>query len=1274
MKDPPAWLTPERLDALAIEIESFPEHSIRRGMDYAAQGRVLKLEWGDDAVSARVIGRQPYRTNWLRTGRTWKATCTCPVAPDCKHAYALACTILAEALPLEEIEASGLDELLPERLLRTTRRTPARRGWAPAPPPRAPRVARDAAAWRKGALERLRTATSQSARLFALSELVGHDPQLALAVRLHPFPDIVDIGDPDIRCLLVAREAARRARGPLPPELASYLERPDLDERLRELARQALSAKLAAWAAPRSASRSLRFVFGIAREGPDGLVVTLEVRLTSPRLRDERRRVQQLRQLANEARYDPELVDSEQLVLLQRLLEPAVAADVFGMDGVFRLSTDGALRLLLDAAGTPHALWGAGVPAELATRAGLQPGAPVRLGSGTVEIGPVLDGGAEAGGDGARIVLGCRLPDGRLLGADERVVLRDPRRGRAGPTLVLAQGACWTTRGDPPPPLPEIFEASGGLPLADPRARALLGPLARRSAAFRATLAAHSRVLPAHPAACLELRDDDWLHVSACAPSAPDWRPGALVPPEASLFEWWPDVGWVAAAARPADVPAPAAGAEALQPIGSAVAPVEASTLPAGSAGPAAAAAAAPAQPATLIDVPDPARVEPLAAWLESLCLSAEPASRAPAGDRDEPRASGGWLRLTARNVEDFVAAWTRRPPGVAWYGNAAVRRLLDPTVRLVPRLRVEPSGVDWFKVSVEWDREGQALGEDDLARLRGGGPRFVRLDSGWASREHAQAQDGAADLLAELGLEAGAAYQTLSVWQLAQARPGALDALEATAGKEALAGLRLLRERIAAFRGVQRVPVPRAIRGELRPYQREGLDFLACTATLGLGAVLADDMGLGKTLQALAWLAWLAESEPGGGPSLVVCPASVVHNWQREAARFAPGLRVLALTSGVARRDLRRRIPEHDLVVTNYALLRRDSEDLGAVAWRAAILDEAQNVKNPDAQVSRAARTLQARHRLALTGTPLENRALDLWSLMAFVNPGYLGARAAFERTHDRADAPPHARRLLAARLRPVMLRRLKVQVAPELPARIEEQRDCEMTEGQRKLYLAELARGRELLGRLDGEGGLQRNRISILAVLTRLRQVCCHPALAGGRAALGSGKFEALFELLEPLLAEGHKVLVFSQFVECLKLLQAELRARDVAFHVLTGASRKRAEIVAAFEHDARPAVFLISLKAGGTGLNLTAASYVVLFDPWWNPAVEAQAIDRTHRIGQDRTVIAYRLVARGTIEERIRELQERKAALVRDVVGEEGFGKALSREDLDYLLAEP
>jgi superfamily II DNA or RNA helicase len=635
----------------------------------------------------------------------------------------------------------------------------------------------------------------------------------------------------------------------------------------------------------------------------------------------------------------------------------------------------------------------------------------------------------------------------------------------------------------------------------------------------------------------------------------------------------------------------------------------------------------------------------------------------------------GWWLPLVPRRMAAFAAAWAERPAGVSWYCTPAARRLLGAVHQVRPKLHVASSGVDWFSVSAEWEADGLVLTDDDMAALsRASGP-YVKISSGWVRREAGERVDDAAGTLAELGIEPGGGEQRLSVWQLAQASADSLVSFEALgADPAAVEAIRLLRRRVAEFDGLPRIPVPPDLKGELRPYQREGVDFLAHASSLGLGAVLADDMGLGKTVQALAWLLWLRAHTPGLGPALVVCPASVVHNWAREAEKFAPGLRVALLTSGAARHALFSEAASHDLLVTNYALLRRDIESWRKVPLGVAILDEAQNIKNPDAAVARAALALEARHRLALTGTPLENRALDLWSIMAFASPGLLGTSAAFARRFDRADAPAHTRRLLAARLRPVLLRRMKKQVAQDLPERIEERRDCEMHPAQRRLYLAELKRSRDMVERIaSGPGGLRTHRIEILAALTRLRQICCHPALTGAGPTAGSGKFDALWEILEPLLEEGHKVLVFSQFVRCLDLLEAEMAARGIAYHVLTGQTRKREEVVEGFQGDERPCVFLVSLKAGGTGLNLTAASYVVLFDPWWNPAVEAQAIDRTHRIGQTRTVIAYRLLTRGTLEEKIWELQQRKAALARDILGEDGFARALTRSDLEYLLAE-
>jgi SNF2 family DNA or RNA helicase len=296
------------------------------------------------------------------------------------------------------------------------------------------------------------------------------------------------------------------------------------------------------------------------------------------------------------------------------------------------------------------------------------------------------------------------------------------------------------------------------------------------------------------------------------------------------------------------------------------------------------------------------------------------------------------------------------------------------------------------------------------------------------------------------------------------------------------------------------------------------------------------------------------------------------------------------------------------------------------------------------------------------------------------FIQPGYLGNQQHFHETYEPSTGTQGeeavteariARRRLAAKLRPLMIRRLKQQVAKDLPDRIEERRDCELGEAQRKLYLAELRRSREQISQIVAEKGLNRSKMHVLAALTRLRQICCHPTLVGNDSQ--SGKTDTLFELLEPLLAQGHKVLLFSQFVQMLRLLETECKQREIPTHILTGETKERQMVVQTFQNDPRAAVFLLSLRAAGTGLNLTTASYVVLYDPWWNPAVEAQAIDRSHRIGQTRTVNAYRLIAPGTVEEKIWDLQQRKAQTIADVLGEEGFARSLSQTDLEYLFSE-
>jgi SNF2 family DNA or RNA helicase len=444
-----------------------------------------------------------------------------------------------------------------------------------------------------------------------------------------------------------------------------------------------------------------------------------------------------------------------------------------------------------------------------------------------------------------------------------------------------------------------------------------------------------------------------------------------------------------------------------------------------------------------------------------------------------------------------------------------------------------------------------------------------------------------------------------------------------------------------------------------LRSYQRRGVAWLSVLRDAGLGAVLADDMGLGKTLQALCALA---------GRTLVVTPTSVLHNWAQEIARFRPALRA-SLYHG-PRRALD---PEADVTLTTYALLRLDADALAAVDWGAVVLDEAQNVKNPDSQAARAAFRLRAGFRVAMTGTPVENRLEELWSQLHFTNPGLLGGLADFTARTARPIAAGGAAGEAAAarlreRIRPFVLRRRKREVAPELPPRTDLVLRCELDPGERTLYEAVRAATRdEVLAKLRAGGSV----LSALEALLRLRQAACHPALVPGQRAEGSSKVALLLEELESVVADGHKALVFSQWTSFLDLVEPPLRAADIAFERLDGSTVDRAGVVARFQDDAGPPVLLVSLRAGGTGLNLTAADHVFLLDPWWNPAVEDQAADRAHRIGQERPVLVYRMVAADTVEERILALQERKRALTDVALGEAARAAALTRDDLLSLL---
>jgi superfamily II DNA or RNA helicase len=464
------------------------------------------------------------------------------------------------------------------------------------------------------------------------------------------------------------------------------------------------------------------------------------------------------------------------------------------------------------------------------------------------------------------------------------------------------------------------------------------------------------------------------------------------------------------------------------------------------------------------------------------------------------------------------------------------------------------------------------------------------------------------------------------------------------------------MRRIVGEFVAVPESPLPNDLQIELRSYQRAGVDWLAFLRDAGLGAMLADDMGLGKTLQALCALRPRA---------LVVVPTSVLLTWVDELERSRPGL-----SYSVYHGPKRQLDPDADLILTTYAILRLDADRLAEEHWRTVVLDEAQNIKNPDSQVARAAYGLQADCRMTLTGTPVENRLEELWSQFHFTNRGLLGGRTDFQERYavpiGRGDAGAADR--LRARIRPFIMRRLKSEVARELPPRTDMVLRCELSPGEREVYdTIRAATMRDVVQRLQSGGSV----LKALEALLRMRQAACHSALIPGQSAEGSSKLEVLLEALDNVVAEGRKALVFSQWTSLLDLAEPHLKRGDVGYVRLDGSTRDRAGVVRAFQEDGGPPVLLVSLKAGGTGLNLTAADHIFLLDPWWNPAVEDQAADRAHRIGQDQPVMVYRIVAADTVEEKILALQQRKRGLAEAALGGAEGAAPLSRDDLLELL---
>ncbi len=615
-------------------------------------------------------------------------------------------------------------------------------------------------------------------------------------------------------------------------------------------------------------------------------------------------------------------------------------------------------------------------------------------------------------------------------------------------------------------------------------------------------------------------------------------------------------------------------------------------------------------------------------------------------------------VEVNARDLGHAV----RKLVGLGWQIRADGKQVRQPQEM---KFQVR-SGLDWFELHGDVDFDGQRVSFPELLAALARGDGTILLD------------DGSLGILPEEWINrwgglAGLGQADGEHLRFSMVQAGLLDALLSTQPSvDYDAQFTDTCQRLRDFEGIQQVKEPPSFRGELRPYQREGVGWLKFLEDFRFGGCLADDMGLGKTIQMLAFLEARRKRAEKKRPTLVVVPKSLLFNWQQEAEKFTPDMKVLEYT-GLERAKLRTDFEKYHLILTTYGTLRRDVLILKDVEFDYVVLDEAQAIKNAGSQVAKATRVLQAQHRIALSGTPIENHLGDLCSIFDFLNPGMLGRSSVF-RLHAADPTDTETRRVLASGLKPLILRRTKQSVASELPEKLEQTIYCEMGEEQQRLYNELRDHYRDSLLGMVAEQGMARVKMHVLEALLRLRQAACHPALLDRATADdSSAKLDALCPQLEEILEEGHKALVFSQFTSMLSIVKKHLDHRNITYEYLDGQTRDRKERVERFQTDDKCGVFLISLKAGGLGLNLTAADYVFILDPWWNPAVETQAIDRAHRVGQTRPVFAYRLICKGTVEEKIADLQQQKRELA-DAILEQNNSlmQGLTTDDLKLLLS--
>ena len=641
---------------------------------------------------------------------------------------------------------------------------------------------------------------------------------------------------------------------------------------------------------------------------------------------------------------------------------------------------------------------------------------------------------------------------------------------------------------------------------------------------------------------------------------------------------------------------------------------------------------------------------------------------------RFQPRSNKLWFMEPEEAISFLLDSYPTLLENWRVYGEATLSRYKVRASTPVINASVASNEKDkWFSLDISVDYDGQTLPLDRIWKAWLKGKRYVQLKDGSYASLPESWLEKLAHKLRVLGLDPVKPPKQ----KFKQYEAPVLDnLLEDLPGAREDSFWSKLRDNIRNFNEVKQIETPRGLQASLRGYQVQGISYLNFLNEYGFGGILADEMGLGKTIQTLAFVQHMVNSG-AKGPNLIVVPTSVLPNWDREASKFVP-LLSRVIVYGTRREGLFRRIASSDLVITTYALLRRDMEELEQHEFNSIILDEAQNIKNPNTITARSVRQINAKMRLCLSGTPIENNLFELWSLFEFLMPGFLGSQHAFQRGVIKPIKEGDAETLeyLRSRVKPFILRRTKAEVVKDLPPKVENVMYCALEEEQAELY-ASLARKLrdQVLADVDKKG-MAKSQMSILDALLKLRQICCHPKLLkldmpGFNANMPSGKFEAFKDMIFDIVEEGHKVLVFSQFVQMLQQIRTWLEMADIPYCYLDGSSKDRLEQVDRFNNTPSIRIFLISLKAGGTGLNLTSADYVIHYDPWWNPAVESQATDRAHRIGQSRQVFSYKLICQNTVEEKILKLQEMKRGVAEAVIPGQDSWKSLTREDLEMLF---